>query len=405
LNLLIVDDKEENIYALQSVLESHFENITYFTALGGEKALEICLENDIDLLLLDIQMPVMDGFEVAKYLSQNKKTKNIPVIFLTAIFASDEFFKKGFEYGAIDYLTKPIDERQLLNKLSFYMKFLQKDKELAAAKEELQKMLVQQSKMATMGDMIGAIAHQWRQPLNTMAILIQDVKPAFKYGEVDQAYVDELSASTMKQVNFMSKTINDFKNFFLPTKQKENFVVINAIAEAVELYSVKLKNENISLKIECSYNCDKGCVREFSLNEKCDKMDNMPVDNCDMVMSSYKNELEQVALNIISNAVDAIRSKRAGMGLDKESYDGKIVMRFEQVASGVKIVIGDNGCGMSDAVKEKIFEPYFTTKGAANGTGIGLYMSKMIVEQNMGGELCVDSNAAGGVDFVLRFAT
>jgi two-component system, sensor histidine kinase and response regulator len=399
MNLLIVDDKEENIYALQSVLESHFENITYFTALGGEKALEICLENDIDLLLLDIQMPVMDGFEVAKYLSQNKKTKNIPVIFLTAIFASDEFFKKGFEYGAIDYLTKPIDERQLLNKLSFYMKFLQKDKELAAAKEELQKMLVQQSKMAAMGDMIGAIAHQWRQPLNTIAIIVQDIKPAFRCGEVDQAYVDELSASTMKQVEFMSKTINDFRNFFQPSKKKEKFVVINALSEAVGLYAVKLKDENISLKMTCSFYCDKGCVREFSLNGS--KVDGMPLINCDMMMSSYKNELEQVALNIISNAVDAIKSKRALQGQD---YEGEIVLKFEQTKDGIKITIRDNGCGMSDEVREKVFEPYFTTKGEVHGTGIGLYMSKIIIEQNMGGELSVLSNESGGVDFILNFA-
>lgn len=132
-NILIVDDIEANLISLEYLLREYFDNINVIQAQSGAKALQIVLKEEIDLIILDIQMPEMDGFEVAKLLKSNKKTKDIPIIFLTAAFKEDEFQKRGFEVGAVDYLTKPIDNNQLVNKLKLYIEIFKKTKELQNA--------------------------------------------------------------------------------------------------------------------------------------------------------------------------------------------------------------------------------------------------------------------------------
>jgi len=118
--ILSVDDNEHNLFTLEALL-SKIKGVKVISATSGDEALKILLKNHIDLILSDIQMPVMDGFEFAKLIKSNKRTKDIPLIFVTAVFKSEEFIKRGFDLGAIDYITKPIDEYQLLNKLKLYI--------------------------------------------------------------------------------------------------------------------------------------------------------------------------------------------------------------------------------------------------------------------------------------------
>ncbi len=124
-NILIVDDNENNLFTL-SFLLSRLNYCKVFESRNGQEALECVLLNCIDLILLDVQMPEMDGFEVASMLKSNTDTKNIPIIFLSAVFKSEEFVKKGYDVGAIDYLTKPIDNNRLLEKIEFYLNEVQK---------------------------------------------------------------------------------------------------------------------------------------------------------------------------------------------------------------------------------------------------------------------------------------
>jgi two-component system, sensor histidine kinase and response regulator len=120
--ILIVDDNNYNLFTLNSIL-SELDNTDIIEAQSGEEALKIVLTKNIDLILLDIQMPGMDGFEVAKMIKSTNQTKEIPIIFLTAVFKEEEFIKRGFRIGATDYLTKPIDNQKLINILNLY-KFL-----------------------------------------------------------------------------------------------------------------------------------------------------------------------------------------------------------------------------------------------------------------------------------------
>jgi CheY-like chemotaxis protein len=135
--VLIVDDNENNLFSLQTLINRHMD-VEVVLASSGEQALEIALENPrIDLIVLDVQMPEMDGFQTATMLKVRKRTRDIPIIFLTAAYKTDEFQQKGYEVGAADYLLKPIDDNQLINKISTYLRLIEKEREMNRVLEQL----------------------------------------------------------------------------------------------------------------------------------------------------------------------------------------------------------------------------------------------------------------------------
>jgi signal transduction histidine kinase len=223
-------------------------------------------------------------------------------------------------------------------------------------------LLQQQSKLASMGEMIGAIAHQWRQPLNELSITIQNIKYDYEDGLVDEAYIDEFISSSKKIISFMSTTIDNFRNFYRTDKTTESFDVKEAIERTVFLQQAQLDNNNISLEI---------VGESFSLN-------------------TYKNEFQQVVLNLINNAKDAL--------LENKIENGKITIELKNHT----ITIKDNAGGVPQEILDRVFEPYFTTKEEGKGTGMGLYMAKMIVEKNMKAKLTLH-NTQEGASFRIDF--
>ncbi len=134
--LLAVDDSPSNLFTLRSLIQQHMD-VELLEASSGQEAIDIALQRgDIDLILLDVQMPELDGFQTASMLKIRRKTRDIPIIFLTAAFKTEEFQQKGYEVGAVDYLTKPIDDNQLINKISTYFRLIEKERELNRALEE-----------------------------------------------------------------------------------------------------------------------------------------------------------------------------------------------------------------------------------------------------------------------------
>jgi PAS domain S-box-containing protein len=134
--LLIVDDNQHNLFSLRTLILKHMD-VDVLEAGGGQEALSIAFQHpDIDLIILDVQMPEMDGFQTASMLKVRKKTRDIPVIFLTAAFKADEFQQKGYEVGGVDYLLKPIDDNQLINKISTYFRLIEKERQLNVVLEE-----------------------------------------------------------------------------------------------------------------------------------------------------------------------------------------------------------------------------------------------------------------------------
>jgi len=215
--------------------------------------------------------------------------------------------------------------------------------------------LQQQSKLASMGEMIGAIAHQWRQPLNALNMNIQNLDDDYEDGLIDKEFINGFIETNKKTILFMSETIDDFRNFYRIDKIKEKFSIKNEITSVLSLQSALLNSHNIKVSITGD----------------------------DFQIESYKSEFQQVVLNIINNAKDALASNRIENGEIKISLKNN------------KIFIEDNAGGIPPAIINRIFEPYFTTKDQGKGTGLGLYMSKMIIEDNMKGNLSITNGELG----------
>ncbi|MBF0317601.1 MAG: CHASE domain-containing protein [Nitrospirae bacterium] len=247
-----------------------------------------------------------------------------------------------------------------------------------------EQLLVQQSKMAAMGEMISVIAHQWKQPLSAISILIQDFKDAYDFNEINREYVDGFVKNVLEQIVFMSKTIDDFRNFLKPSKNKESFNVKAAIADVLSILSGQLRNINITWKVKCNIH-DKVFTR----------LSDIALCN-ETLITGYPNEFKHVILNILSNSKDAIMEKRRQKMVD-EGQEGLINMEISSRNGKVIVRIDDNGIGIPDNILERIFEPYFTTKEADKGTGIGLYMARTIIEKNMNGTLSAKNTDLGAM--------
>ncbi len=227
-------------------------------------------------------------------------------------------------------------------------------------RREKEKMLIQQSKMAAMGDMISMIAHQWRQPLNQISYILMNIESAYEYKEMTPEYMDKKVKEGSHLLEYMSHTIDDFRNFFKPDKERSNEQVSEVITQTLSIVQKALEAHNVKVHLQ--------------LESKTHLL-------------IYRNELLQVLLNLISNARDAVLAH----GADTP----KITIHLYEEADAVVITVSDNGDGVESEIKEKIFEPYFSTKGEKSGTGLGLYMVKTIVEGHLNGEISVENGEEG----------
>ena len=221
--------------------------------------------------------------------------------------------------------------------------------------------IIQQSKLAEMGDMVAAIAHQWNEPLVELSAQIQDVQTSAMINELEKVNIEEFVQESMVQIKYMSKTLSDFRNFLKPSTKKVLFSIRKSFNEIFEIIEKQIFYSNIKLSV--NYEDTKSSFLIFG----------------------YENEFKQVLLNIINNAKNKILENRSQM---KE--DGSIIINISQHSQYNKIEIIDNAGKIDESVVNSIFDPYFTTK--KDGTGIGLYMAKVIVEDKMQGEIYVEND-------------
>jgi len=215
-----------------------------------------------------------------------------------------------------------------------------------------------------MGEMIGNIAHQWRQPLNTLGLIIQELPMNYELGVFTKEHLDA-SVSRAKQVIYhMSQTIDDFRNFFRPDKEKIPFKINDAIARTIPLID--------------------GSFREQQITIATDAPD-------EIFIHGYQNEYSQVILNILANARDAFVERPTDL-------PRVVLIRLYRENDRAVLTITDNAGGIPEEILGKIFDPYFTTKGPDKGTGVGLFMAKTIIEKNMNGILSA-RNSGDGAEF------
>jgi PAS domain S-box-containing protein len=228
------------------------------------------------------------------------------------------------------------------------------------AKDQL---LITQSRQAAMGEMIGNIAHQWRQPLNALGLILVNLHDASRHGELDAAVVEEAVNGGTQLVQRMSTTISDFRNFFRPEKQKHVFHALAQLQETARLLDAGFRSAGITVEFDAE---------------------------SELQLVGYANEYSQVFLNLLGNAKDAIQSRKVA--------DGRVTVSLRAEGDRCSLIVRDNGGGIPEALLERIFEPYFSTK--VGGTGIGLYMSRQIVERSMGGRISA-RNFEDGAEFVV----
>jgi|GEM_PF-1964242 len=233
---------------------------------------------------------------------------------------------------------------------------------------EKDRILIQQSKFAQMGEMIGNIAHQWRQPLNTLGLIVQKFEYAYLRGKLDEQLVDNSTTKAMNLIYKMSNTIDDFRNFFQPNKERVVFNLKEIILDTNSLIDASLKNNSI----------------DFDISIK-----------SDISIKGFPSEFSQVLLNLINNSKDAL--------LSSSVENKKIFLKVFRDKNSVFIEILDNAKGIDKSIIDKVFEPYFTTKETGEATGIGLYMSKMIIEKSMKGKIEVENFYENGEVFGAKF--
>ncbi len=271
------------------------------------------------------------------------------------------------------------DENNIPYRMVGFHTDINKLKKLELENQKQTEMMFHQSRLASMGEMIENIAHQWRQPLNVIGALNMKIETKLDFGETITAESYEPIANNInQQLEFMSKTIDDFRDFFNKEKTLTKYNIFEAVKEVYNLVSIQFRNHNIYLQI----------------------------DGDNIFIYGLKNELKQVLINILNNAKDAIVTKQ---NLSK-NHSGYIKVTLEKIDNNIKITIHDNGGGIDGDIINKIFDPYFTTKFKSQGTGIGLYMSYQIITEHLKGKIQVTNEQItyknknyNGASFIILF--
>ncbi len=364
--ILIVDDEKINIDYIVKSFDSRFKaKITTDSKL----VFKILEKNKIDLILLDIQMPGINGFEIAKKLKEDERYSNIPFIFLTSQSETDSLVQ-GFELGAIDYITKPFNLAELKARINTHVNnFI-----LHQRVKEQQKEILIQSNFAAIGEMTSMLAHQWRQPLNIISLIAQEITfdREMKILSDDEYYrKKELLLNTLSD---LSKTIETFVKYYKNNEAPKDVNVLVSLEQVINLFNEIFEENNIKIKIEC----------QDELNE--------------FTFKSLTKDIKQIFINIIQNSIEAIIKDRNYSDNEKEYF---INVKLTLIEDFINIEIKDNAGGIDTKIIDTVFEPYVSTKENLNGPGLGLYSVKMIIENHLNGSINA-KNTSDGVVFTIK---
>jgi len=352
LTILYVEDDEKISSKLGKILQRSVKRVV--SSLTAEEALEIFEKekSNFDIVITDINLPKMSGLEMAKKM---KKMANPQIIVITA-YSDKDVFIEAINSGVDKYILKPISIDKLYKTIIDCNKIVDLKKRVRKQNQ----MLLGQSRQAAMGEMISMIAHQWRQPISNVAMLVSNILLEMDLGELNEDNVKKNLNKINEQVQYLSSTITDFKNFFKPNKQKEMVYLSEIFQDTMKIIKTSIENSNISIKEE---------------------------HNDDIEIQTYKNQIIQVLLVILKNAQDVL--------LENSIEKPEIKIKSTKIKNSIFVSIEDNAGGIKLENTDVIFEPYFSTKNEKNGTGLGLYMCKMIIEKHLKGKIWADNTEVG----------
>jgi two-component system, NtrC family, sensor kinase len=379
--VLVVDDVEANLIALEALLSDL--DCEVVCVRSGNAALSQLLRREYAMMLLDVQMPEMDGYEVARHAHANPATRLVPIVFLTAQNRSEENVLRGYGTGAVDYLSKPIDSTILRSKVRVFLELHRTKKQIADGKKRLeltlqelesaQAQLVQSAKMASLGELVAGIAHEINNPLafalshlDTALRALGPIEAALKPSESPAAAPWEKMKTRMSEMDVGLKRIRDLvvklRTFSRLDGDERGLVSVKACVESVIMILRHRLEDRVTIQTD--------------LGEP-------------DIIECYPGLLNQALMNLIANSIDAIE----GRGTILVTSSGVPGERY-------RITVRDSGPGIPPALLQRIFEPFFTTKPVGAGTGLGLSITYSIVEKH-GGKLEVECPPSGGTTMTI----
>ncbi|WP_414529678.1 response regulator [Nodularia chucula] len=412
-DILIVDDKLENIRFLSDFLSQH--NYQVRKAIHGKAALTSVKTLPPDLILLDINMPIMSGYEVCQHLKNDPETAEIPVIFLSA---GNEVNDKvlAFEAGGIDYITKPFHLEEILVRVETQLKVQKLQKKLRDRNQEIERMmlelqkteatLVQKEKLVSACQITAGISHEINNPLS---FIMGNLKPASEYSEnlitLIELYQQAFPDATPEIQNFVKYIeldflITDFRQVIhsLHTGSERILSVINAMHIFSRVDESGIKPIDIQENIESLLT-----ILGYKLLSKDGSFKICIIKNYESISKfiGQANLLNQALLNIFQNAIQAVELKINSV--PKNSFKPTIWLTTSTTnQEQIRISIKDNGAGISPEHQSRIFEPFFTTKPLGTGIGLGLFTSYQIITEFHQGSLTYHSCPEGGSEFVIE---
>jgi len=417
--ILVVDDNPTNLAVISQALRT--EGWQVRIAVDGEDALSKVAQNPPELIVLDVQMPGIDGFEVCKRLKADGATSDIPIIFMTALSDTDSKVK-GLALGAVDYITKPFEQQEAIARVRVHLQLRHltqtleeqvrdRTQALSQALEELQHshlQVIQSEKMSALGNLVAGVAHEINNPIGCVVGNVSAVEANIRdlfgvidlYGkhfpnpgaeienELETVNLDYLREDLPKLVKAMrdgsdrivsiSRSLSTFSR--ADTDRKQAFNLHEGIDSTILILRHRLKDDEHHPEIQV--------LMDYG---------NLPLVEC------FPGQLNQVFMNILANAIDALDESNQGRSFtDIESNPNRIMIKTRLVGEQVQIYIADNGPGMPEEVRSRIFDHLYTTKTVGKGTGLGLAIAQQIIEEKHKGTIEVNSELGKGATFIIK---